>query len=258
MPRVSFSHTDDLPVVSFPQLPGISSDGLVASQEVFREGPLAMWTHELQPGSSVRWHQPPVGHAMYVMAGDAAVGSSAIGVGGAVIVEHGAQGSVTAGEGTVRLAHFHRVAAVAESRAGGHTHVVGQGGLAHIDARDGRSYTLLADASCPTCELWLHRAKDMPPGYPAKPHKHTSDEIIFILGGSMLVGRKELTPGAALSIEKDTAYAFTAGPRGLALLNFRDRMPFYIAVTRDGTVPEPINERELILNGVFFGKRSAE
>ena len=258
MPRVNIAHADESPVVPFPDLPGISPDGSIRTKEIFRGEPLALWIHELQPGTCLQWDRPPVGHAIYVVAGEAVAASTSVGTGGAVIIEHRARGSIRAGDGGVRLAHFHRLDCDEAARSGGHTHIVGPRGVAHVNTGDGRSYTLLADANCPTCELWLHRAQDMPPGYLAKPHKHTSDEIIFILQGAMRVGRKELTAGSALSIHRDTAYSFSSGPEGLGFLNFRDREPFYIAVTRDGTDPQPINERELILNGVFFGKQIAE
>jgi quercetin dioxygenase-like cupin family protein len=59
------------------------------------------------------------------------------------------------------------------------------------------------------------------PGAEIELHAHQEDEIIYILAGSMIVGRRELEPGSSLFIAAETLYGFTAGLKGLHLLNFR-------------------------------------
>lgn len=54
-------------------------------------------------------------------------------------------------------------------------------------------------------------------------HAHTEDEIIYVLDGEIRVGRRVLGAGAALYVEHDTLYAFSAGASGVRFLNFRPR-----------------------------------
>ena len=76
-------------------------------------------------------------------------------------------------------------------------------------------------------------------------HLHTEDEIIFILKGSIVVGRRQLTPGSALAIDANTVYTFTAGEGGLSFINFRAQDPYFIEVTPEGK-SEPMREYEFV------------
>ena len=52
-------------------------------------------------------------------------------------------------------------------------------------------------------------------------HAHPADEIIYVLEGEMIMGRKRLGPGASAFIAGHTLYGFRSGPEGLRFLNFR-------------------------------------
>ncbi len=52
-------------------------------------------------------------------------------------------------------------------------------------------------------------------------HAHAADEIIYILEGELLIGRKRLGPGASVFVAGDTLYSFRSGPSGVRFLNFR-------------------------------------
>jgi quercetin dioxygenase-like cupin family protein len=52
-------------------------------------------------------------------------------------------------------------------------------------------------------------------------HAHAKDEIIYILEGELLIGRKRLGPGASVFVGGNTLYGFRAGPEGVRFLNFR-------------------------------------
>ncbi len=52
-------------------------------------------------------------------------------------------------------------------------------------------------------------------------HAHAAHEIIYILEGELLIGRKRLGPGASAFIAAQTLYGFRAGPQGVRFLNFR-------------------------------------
>jgi quercetin dioxygenase-like cupin family protein len=52
-------------------------------------------------------------------------------------------------------------------------------------------------------------------------HAHAADEIIYILDGELLIGRKRLGTGASVFVAGNTLYGFRAGPRGVRFLTFR-------------------------------------
>ena len=52
-------------------------------------------------------------------------------------------------------------------------------------------------------------------------HAHPADEIIYVLEGEMIIGRKHLKAGASAFIGGNTLYGFKSGPDGLRFLNFR-------------------------------------
>ncbi len=54
-------------------------------------------------------------------------------------------------------------------------------------------------------------------------HAHAEDEIIYILEGELLIGRKRLGPGASAFIAGNTLYGFRSGTAGVRFLNFRGR-----------------------------------
>jgi hypothetical protein len=52
-------------------------------------------------------------------------------------------------------------------------------------------------------------------------HAHESDEIVYVVEGSLIFGRRECGPGSSVAIEGATLYELTAGPAGCTFLNFR-------------------------------------
>jgi quercetin dioxygenase-like cupin family protein len=54
-------------------------------------------------------------------------------------------------------------------------------------------------------------------------HAHHESEIIYVIEGSLILGRQVLEPGASVFIPKETLYSFKAGPDGLKFINFRAR-----------------------------------
>ena len=54
-------------------------------------------------------------------------------------------------------------------------------------------------------------------------HAHAADEIIYILEGELLIGRKRMGPGASVFVAGDTLYGFRSGATGVRFLNFRGR-----------------------------------
>ena len=54
-------------------------------------------------------------------------------------------------------------------------------------------------------------------------HAHAEDEIIFVLEGELIIGRKRLGPGASVFVAGHTLYGFRTGATGARFLNFRGR-----------------------------------
>src|SRR5262249_23569473 len=61
------------------------------------------------------------------------------------------------------------------------------------------------------------------PGKPSIPHAHGSDEIVYILEGSLILGRRICGPGTAILVPANTLYCFRVGSEGVRYLNFRPR-----------------------------------
>lgn len=100
-----------------------------------------------------------------------------------------------------------------------------------------------ADASLPTCPVWLHE-NHFPPT-PADTidtgngvHCHSEDEVIFITAGAMRLGNRPAGPGTALCIAADTMYSFLPGPEGLSFINFRAARPSDIRFASGATMDE--------------------
>lgn len=86
---------------------------------------------------------------------------------------------------------------------------------------------LHADARCPTCELWLHENDFFAANEETALHSHSEDEVIFVRGGSIRLGKRLCGPGTALAIAANTKYGFRSGPDGLSFVNFRGTSPTY-------------------------------
>ena len=61
------------------------------------------------------------------------------------------------------------------------------------------------------------------PGAEVSVHAHEQDEILYVAGGTMKLGNREVGPGSSVFITGNTLYSFGAGKDGLHLLNFRPR-----------------------------------
>jgi mannose-6-phosphate isomerase-like protein (cupin superfamily) len=54
-------------------------------------------------------------------------------------------------------------------------------------------------------------------------HAHDEDEIMYVLSGEIVLGRRRYPAGSAIYIPGRTLYSFRSGPEGLRFLNFRPR-----------------------------------
>ncbi|MFT3966246.1 MAG: cupin domain-containing protein [Sphingobium sp.] len=65
-------------------------------------------------------------------------------------------------------------------------------------------------------------------GFPLPRHSHNSDCLYYIVGGSLRLGTEELKTGDGFFVGADVPYAYTPGPDGVEVLEFRTSERFDI------------------------------
>jgi quercetin dioxygenase-like cupin family protein len=227
MKKLVILHTDEVePHHDYP------ATGLRWSK-VLSPSDYALWLYlvELDAGGEISWATDHGEEALYVFEGELDVGGHACPAGGAVIVESAVAATVRAITPT-RLAHYGSRAATAPA-AGGCVHVVGPRGIAAVGDPATVAARFFADATCPTCRLSLFEVtrehqRD------GRPHSHSADEIIYITGGTMILGAYELGPGTSLCIPGGVRYAEGSGVNGCVFLNFRAEASDRTDFVKDG------------------------
>jgi hypothetical protein len=248
MGRVVISHIDQVSVVDFPSIAGISCSGHIETRAVIADAsrPLLLWKHDLKSATELEINEPTVDHGFFVFDGNVEFDDQIVEKGGFISAEHLGRTTIYAGDEGASLLHFHRPDdhVIKPERAGGHIHMVDWRGILPVQyPHHGSTGVLLTDPNCQTCELWLHRV-DYDRALPQKGsrHYHTSDEIIFILGGAMVIGNRTLKAGTALGIDANTHYGFGVSEGGLSFLNFRPGHSYYVKLEPEPSAP--LDEKE--------------
>ena len=65
-------------------------------------------------------------------------------------------------------------------------------------------------------------------GFPLPRHTHSADCLYYIIAGSLQLGNEMLGRGDGFFLPKDMAYAYTPGPEGVEVLEFRTAERFDI------------------------------
>ena len=73
------------------------------------------------------------------------------------------------------------------------------------------------------------------PGFRLPRHSHSSDCLYYVLSGEAHMGSRVLKPGDGFFILAEAPYAYTAGPEGVEVLEFRHATTFDIKI-RDKTL----------------------
>jgi hypothetical protein len=249
--RVTIKSAAEAAPGPFPAAQGLSCDGNVASLELVTaaDQPIHLHVHALAPGARILVQRPPTGHAFYVWEGGVHANGTPLAPGGAVLAEHGGEAVIAAATDGARIAHFQRNPAMPEiqAKAGGHAHVLPPEGIfrCSVSASDA-AYVIWADASCPTCDLWLHQTHMPRPTTQGGHHFHTEDEVLFLVGGGMKLGNRTLPPGTALAIAANTIYGFGVPEGGTRFINFRCRESFVVRTRRMKPLHAPLSERDIL------------
>jgi quercetin dioxygenase-like cupin family protein len=75
------------------------------------------------------------------------------------------------------------------------------------------------------------------PGFRLPRHSHSADCLYYVTAGEAHMGSRVLTAGDGFFITSDTPYAYSAGPEGVEVLEFRASTGFDIKV-RDKTLEQ--------------------
>lgn len=173
---------------------------------------------------------------VYVWTGVVTVQGVRLGERSSLIMEQGAAAEITPVEGDATLLFFSlKEPRRADQAAGAHLRLLPRERVPCNRDLGGQGLaggSLHADASDPSCHLWLHENDFYVGLSPVAVHSHSEDEIIFVREGELRVGNQHYGPGAALAIAANTKYGFQVGPNGLSFVNFRGSAPTY--TSQDG------------------------
>ncbi len=231
MPRIHVVPPEKTHAAPLPEAcTGLGEASLYVDRESF---PIELHKLRLGAGESVTIGALGRGRIGYVWHGAVRAGGHDLPVGSSFIVESGQSLDVEGAGESADVLLFAASRDPLEPEAGGHVHLLPSANVPRNDAltETGVRGGMHADAQCPTCHVWLHE-NAFPGAEPVTPedltvgvHSHSEDEIIFIVSGQIRLGRKLFPEGTAIAIPGDTLYSFTAGPDGMAFVNFRAGLP---------------------------------
>lgn len=187
-----------------------------------------MCTGLLDAGATLAWDAAHGEEAFYVEQGEVEIDGRICPAGAAVILEARAVPTLLvrapsrilhmgAYDETPRRAETGGREGVVASAPG--VHVVGPRGVCEA-IEPGRAARFFADATCPTCSVWL-LLTSRSVAYESPIHSHARDELIHVLQGEIRIGSLALAPGDTVFIAADQVYRFRSGPAGFAFLNYR-------------------------------------
>lgn len=209
---------------------GLTAEPPVPVSTVIETGGLSLRLHQIAcpTGARLCWSPPVADLCIYVVSGSIELDGNTLGVGGCAVVEHGGKTTMTAAN-DARLAVFENMAPA--GKAGGAVHFIPAERVpdnrGRVPDTDLAASALMADASCDSCDLWLH-ANWFPEGMTVGLHYHSEDEIILVTRGEIILGNRKLGAGTAVSVAKNAVYTFTAGAGGMDMVNFRAGSPVAI------------------------------
>jgi hypothetical protein len=215
---------------SQPVATPLKANGAVKSRAYLNmHEPLHLLHHALPPGATVMLRGEPADVCVYLSEGSVKVGGRTLVKGSSLIVEYSAATEITAAsQGAVILA-FYQAERPATARAGGNVHLLPREAVPFthdLGTQNEMGGGIHADATCPTCTVWLHENDfHCTSGTVIPLHSHSEDEIIFVTAGAIRLGSRLYGPGTALAIAAGTVYGFEAAATGLSFINFRAASP---------------------------------
>jgi len=71
------------------------------------------------------------------------------------------------------------------------------------------------------------------PDYPLPRHSHSADCLYYVVSGEAIMGNRRIGPGAGFFVPAGAPYAYTAGPEGIEILEFRSASSFDMQITEN-------------------------
>jgi len=85
-------------------------------------------------------------------------------------------------------------------------------------------------------------------GYPLPRHSHSADCLYYVVAGEARLGNRTVPAGGGFFVPKDAPYAYTAGPDGIEILEFRNVSAFDMQITesidRWGRILDEVRDRK--------------
>jgi hypothetical protein len=245
MARVSIVDLDRAARVESPQ--ALVGDAATRALFAGDNDPLHVHLHRIERDGRLRIASAQSDCVAYVWQGCVEACSEPLSSGSSLIVERGASVDIKGHDAGSLLVSFAASRPAPSPRAGGHVHLLPKERvprLADLGGASGVGGALHADASCSTCEVWLH-ANTFPPqcedtsvDADRAVHSHSEDEVIFVTEGQIRLGARLYGPGTAIAIAADTQYGFSSGPAGLCFINFRAAQPREVRFRGGGVMDE--------------------
>jgi quercetin dioxygenase-like cupin family protein len=80
------------------------------------------------------------------------------------------------------------------------------------------------------------------PGYTLPRHSHSADCLYYVVKGEAHLGNRVVHAGSGFFVPADAPYAYTAGPEGIEILEFRDASSFDMVISESAARFEKIVE----------------
>jgi len=222
----------------------------------------SIWMVEsvLDDGAELRWAAPHSDDGVYVIEGELDVEHNGTvrrcPTEGAIIVESDVE-CVARAVCTTRVVHVGAYDPAPPtdgingppSREGRTVHVVGDQGW--YQSGNGKSYLAhwFADSTQEASRIALFHVALHEPHRRDVPHSHSQDELIYIMDGSLVMGRSEYMPGTCLALPANVRYSVTTGAHGIKFINFRRDA----SIQEYGKVKAPEPESALARGGRLVG-----
>jgi len=245
MGKIAIATLDDARPVDPP--PGFDGEAETAALLDQDKDPLHVHLHTLGCGVVLQIGPLEVDCVGYVWEGGIDAGGRRLAATSSFVVERGAVLAASGADGGATVVTFMAARPPAQPRSGGRVHLLPAERVprAELTGSQGAAGGMHADASCPTCHVWLHEnslapAEDEPADAASEKgvHSHSEDEVIFVTDGQMRLGQRLYGRGSAIAIPAETLYSFGVGPEGLKFVNFRAGRPSEIRFKTGGTIDE--------------------
>ena len=227
MAKLEIVRADDVQASAGYVAPGHRIEGGARSKMVSPSG-FSLWMvlADLDDGTTIEWPGAHGDEAVYVLDGALEIDGRIAPTKGAAIIESDA-GERARAVGPTRIVHMGPDDPAqpqdgingAPSPDGHGVHVVGPRGT-YANTTDTTDSHYYADSSCPTCRITL-LSVGRSFAYESEPHSHTQDELIHVVSGSILLGRRRVGVGDTLAIAAGARYGFRGDQNGFAFVNYR-------------------------------------